>query len=199
MVFFFPITLDGAIVILVARQPLRWWLFLLLAIAGSTAGAAVTFAIGRMIGEAGLERYAPRRRLRRLKARVRTTGAVTLALTALVPPPFPLTPFVLTCGALDVSRTGFFVTFAAARFVRFGLEAILARVYGPRCSGGSNRRHSRPPSRRSWGRRLSGLPRPDTGSTGRREPVNPGSQLSVAVQRALPPAPYPLPPVPFSS
>lgn len=105
-------------------------MFPLLATAGSTAGAVFTFAIGRAIGEAGLERYAPRRRLAAFKRRVRTTGAVVLALAALVPPPFPLTPFVLTCGALDVSRTGFFLTFATARLTRFGVEALLALAYG---------------------------------------------------------------------
>jgi hypothetical protein len=48
-----------------------------------------------------------------------------------MPPPFPLTPFILTCGALDVDRWRFFGTLAGVRLVRFGVEATLARVYGP--------------------------------------------------------------------
>jgi hypothetical protein len=53
-----------------------------------------------------------------------------MALPALLPPPFPLTPFILTCGALAVDRTRFFLTFTAMRLLRFGVEAALARRYG---------------------------------------------------------------------
>ena len=53
-----------------------------------------------------------------------------MAFAAVLLPPFPLTPFVLTCGALKVGRWIFFGTFAAMRFIRFGGEAALARVYG---------------------------------------------------------------------
>jgi hypothetical protein len=53
-----------------------------------------------------------------------------MAFAALLPPPFPLTPFVLTCGALEVDRRIFFGTFIAMRVVRFGAEATLARLYG---------------------------------------------------------------------
>jgi hypothetical protein len=41
-----------------------------------------------------------------------------------------MTPFVLTCGALDVDPRRFFVTFGSVRLLRFGAEALLARAYG---------------------------------------------------------------------
>ena len=53
-----------------------------------------------------------------------------MAVPALLPPPFPLTPFVLTCGALNVNRWIFFGTFTVMRLIRFGSEAVLARIYG---------------------------------------------------------------------
>jgi hypothetical protein len=53
-----------------------------------------------------------------------------MAVPALLPPPFPLTPFVLTCGALKANRWIFFPTFAVMRLIRFGSEAVLARIYG---------------------------------------------------------------------
>jgi len=93
-------------------------------------GAAVTFWIGHKIGEMGLERFVPSRRLERFRCRVKKQGALAMALAAVMPPPFPLTPFVLTCGALEVDRWTFFGIFAAMRLVRFGGEAALARVYG---------------------------------------------------------------------
>jgi hypothetical protein len=67
-------------------------------------GAAVTYAIGVKIGEKGLTRFVSERRLDRLRARVKEIGAITLGITAAMPPPFPLTAFVLTSGALEVGR-----------------------------------------------------------------------------------------------
>jgi hypothetical protein len=47
-----------------------------------------------------------------------------------LPPPFPLTPFVLTCGALGFDRWRFFLVFGVMRLIRFGAVALLARHYG---------------------------------------------------------------------
>jgi membrane protein YqaA with SNARE-associated domain len=130
MIFFLPFGVDAVVIVMVARDEQRFWLYPLLATAGSIAGAAVTFWIGRKIGEVGLKRYVPARRLERLQGRVRDSGAVAIAVPALLPPPFPLTPFVLTCGALQVNPWRFFGTYAAVRLLRFGVEAGLALVYG---------------------------------------------------------------------
>ena len=130
MVFFLPFGVDALVIYLAARNGMWFWLYPLLATAGSVTGAAVTFWVGRKFGEMGLERLVAERQLSRLKRRVQKRGAVAMAFAALLPPPFPLTPFVLTCGALEVDRWMFFSTFAAVRLLRFGSEAALARIYG---------------------------------------------------------------------
>ena len=130
MLFFVPFGLDAVVIYLAARDAERAWLYPLMATAGSVAGAAVTYWIGRTGGEKGLERFVPPRRLERLRQRTSRSGALAIALPALVPPPFPLTPFILVSGALSVSAWRFFATFGAVRLLRFGAEAALARVYG---------------------------------------------------------------------
>ena len=130
MVFFLPFGVDALVIYLSARSGMFFWIYPLLATAGSVTGAAVTYWIGKKGGEIGLERWVPQRRLDRLRCRLQKQGAVAMAFAALLPPPFPLTPFVLTCGALEVDRRIFFGTFALMRLLRFGTEAALARVYG---------------------------------------------------------------------
>jgi membrane protein YqaA with SNARE-associated domain len=130
MLFFLPFGVDAVVIFLAASNEDLFWVYPLLATAGSLTGAAVTFWIGRKAGSAGLERLVPGHRLERLKAKVNQKGAIAMATPALLPPPFPLTPFILTCGALDVSRSRFFVTFGAVRLLRFGAEAVLAQRYG---------------------------------------------------------------------
>jgi membrane protein YqaA with SNARE-associated domain len=132
MLFFLPFGVDAVVIFLSARNENLFWLYPLLATAGSLTGAGVTFWIGRKAGAAGLERLVPNKRLERLKCKVNEKGAVAMAMPALLPPPFPLTPFILTCGALDVNRWRFFVTFGVVRLLRFGAEGLLARVYGRR-------------------------------------------------------------------
>ena len=130
MLFFLPFGVDAVVIYLAARDEALFWVYPILATAGSMVGAAVTFWIGKKAGDVGLERYVPERRLERIRCRVRDSGAVAMAVPALLPPPFPLTPFILTCGALNVNPWRFFVTFGAVRLVRFGGEAVLARIYG---------------------------------------------------------------------
>ena len=130
MLFFLPFGVDAVVIYLSARDEQMWWAYPILATAGSLMGAALTFWIGRKIGDVGLERLIAERRLERVRSRVRDKGAIAMALPAVLPPPFPLTPFILTCGALDVDKWKFFTTFGAIRLLRFGVEAVLARVYG---------------------------------------------------------------------
>ena len=131
--FSLPLGIDAAVVILSARTVRTWWwLVPLIAVAGSLAGAALTFWTGVKIGENGLERYIPPARLDRVRRRIRQSGAIALAVLDLIPPPFPFTPVLLAAGALDVKVSTFFVTLAVCRLFRFGVEAALAQVYGRR-------------------------------------------------------------------
>ncbi len=130
MLFFLPFGIDTVVIYLAARDETFFWMYPILAAAGSVIGSAVTYWVGFKAGEVGLERLVSENRLRRIRERVRSKGAVAMAAAALLPPPFPLTPFVLTCGALNVDRRLFLITFGVARLVRFGAEAGLARLYG---------------------------------------------------------------------
>jgi membrane protein YqaA with SNARE-associated domain len=130
MVFFLPFGIDALVIYLSARHGMFFWIYPLLATAGSVTGAAITYWIGKKAGEFGLERLVPNHRFERFRGRVQKQGAAAMGIAALLPPPFPLTPFVLTCGALEVDRVIFFSTFALMRLIRFGGEAALARVYG---------------------------------------------------------------------
>jgi membrane protein YqaA with SNARE-associated domain len=129
MIFFLPLGIDFVVIIMAARRPELFWLYPLLATIGSIIGAGLTFWIGRKVGEVGLTRLVNPKRLEHVKARV-SRGASVVAALAIIPPPFPFTPFVLTSGALGMNAWWFFSTLAAVRVVRFGIESALARRYG---------------------------------------------------------------------
>ena len=130
VVFFLPLGIDAVVILMAARHADKAWQYPLLAAAGSVIGSAVTYWAGRKIGEHGLSRFITQRRLDLARTYLRRNGAFAVAALALIPPPFPFTPFVLTAGALHFSRMRLFPLLAIARLARFGVEAALAVKYG---------------------------------------------------------------------
>ena len=130
LVFFLPLGIDFVVIILTAREPGLFWLHALLATLGALIGAAVTFWLGRKVGEHGLARLIKPARLKRIERLVSRKAAVSVAALAIIPPPFPFTAFVLTSGAFRVKAWPFFATLAAVRMTRFTIEAALAAKYG---------------------------------------------------------------------
>src|ERR1700744_2338685 len=102
----------------------------LAAFVGSIVGGYLTWGAGAKGGEAALHRYLPKRFARRLTGWVESNGTLAVATSALLPPPFPLMPFLLASGALGVSRKKFFIAFGLARAFRYSLVAWLAALYG---------------------------------------------------------------------
>lgn len=130
VIFFFPFGLDLALALMSARERSLAWLYPLIATAGSVAGAAFTFWLGRKVGEHGVERFVDARRLDQVKKRFGTKAAVSTGFLALIPPPFPFTAFILMGGALDVGFRSFILSFTVARLIRCGVVTTLALLYG---------------------------------------------------------------------
>jgi membrane protein YqaA with SNARE-associated domain len=100
------------------------------AFAGSLLGGYFAWSAGRKGGEVTLERYIPTRYLRRITGWVQRHGPWSVAVAAILPPPIPLTPFVIAAGALKVTRAKFLIAFAVARSIRYGFLAWLGLTYG---------------------------------------------------------------------
>jgi membrane protein YqaA with SNARE-associated domain len=132
MVFFLPFAVDIAVIILASRTHEMFWLYPILASAGSLVGGATTFYIGRRLGDVGLKHFIPKNQLAKLQNRIQNKGAVALALLGLIPPPFPFKAVMLAAGALKVNTVRFFIAVFLSRLLRFGAEAVLAYFYGRR-------------------------------------------------------------------
>ena len=130
-----PLAVDIAVIVLTSRSRDLVWLYPIIASLGSVGGAAVTFYIGRRVGEPGLEHFVAKGRMDRIRKRIEEKGAVALAVLDLLPPPFPFTACILAAGALEVSPSIFFMTLVLTRLLRFGVEATLAFFYGRQIIG----------------------------------------------------------------
>jgi membrane protein YqaA with SNARE-associated domain len=124
-----PGSTDLLLLLLVSHQG-NPWLFAAAAIAGSIVGGYTTWHLGRRGGEAALHRWVSARLRARIVAGVERHPVLAVFLPAVLPPPIPLSPFILASGALGVSRNRFLMVFATARILRYGLVAWLAVAYG---------------------------------------------------------------------
>ena len=125
-----PGSLDILVILLVASSPSHWWIFVIAATVGSAIGALMTYSMGVKGGKEGLEKRIPERKLRKVYRWSEKYGVGAVAVPALLPPPFPLSPFLLAAGALKVPKTKFLAAYSAGRLVRYSIVAWLGRMYG---------------------------------------------------------------------
>jgi len=111
--------------------PMAVWL-VCCALAGSLVGGYLTWSAGRKGGQTALARYVPPRILGTIERLVQKHGVWSVALSTLLPPPVPLTPFLLAAGALGMGRARFLVSYGVARAVRYSLLGWLGLTYGRR-------------------------------------------------------------------
>jgi membrane protein YqaA with SNARE-associated domain len=99
---------------------------------GSVLGCLLVDVVMRTAGEKGLERHLPKARLNYVKRKVEHNAAWALVLSAIAPPPFPFTPFIMAAAALQYPRARLLAVVGAARMVRFALLGVLALRFGRR-------------------------------------------------------------------
>jgi membrane protein YqaA with SNARE-associated domain len=126
-----PGSTDLLILLLAANQG-NPWLLAAAAISGSMIGGYLTWDAGKKGGESMLERYVPKRYLKPITHWMKRNGVITVAIAALLPPPIPLLPFLLSAGALGLGRRSFLFSFCFARGARYALDAWLGATYGRR-------------------------------------------------------------------
>ena len=132
VIFTVPVALDAVVVVMSAIHREVFWLVPLLATAGALAGAASSIRVGEFVGEQGLSRVVPEGVLDKIKHRVGGRRVAALAVTPLMPPPFPLTAVLVAAGALGAGRVRALSAIGIGFSIRFSIESVLALIYGRR-------------------------------------------------------------------
>ena len=130
---FVPLPIPGItdiMIIVMAAQHANVFLLVLLATAGSALGGYFSHQVGHSGGMAFLEKRVPPRIFNRVRDWMENHAILSVALPPILPPPMPLSPFVLAAGALNMSRNKFLTTFTISRCVRHIIAAWLGIHYG---------------------------------------------------------------------
>jgi len=125
-----PGSMDVLTIYLAARHRDLWWYYAFMATVGAVIGGYITYGLARKGGKEAFERRLSKEKAEKVFARFERWGFGAVAVPALLPPPFPIVPFLLAAGALQYSRKKFVAALALGRAVRFTMVAGLGVVYG---------------------------------------------------------------------
>jgi membrane protein YqaA with SNARE-associated domain len=125
-----PGSMDVLTILLAARHRQLWWYYALMATVGAVIGGYITYVLARKGGKEAFERKLSKNRADKVFKRFERWGFFAVAVPALLPPPFPIVPFLLAAGALQYSRKKFVAALALGRGVRFTIVAGLGALYG---------------------------------------------------------------------
>jgi membrane protein YqaA with SNARE-associated domain len=125
-----PGSMDVVTILLSAREKHLWFYYALMATTGSVLGAVITYRLARKGGKEALAKRLSKRKVAKVLKAFERWGFAAIAVPALLPPPFPLVPFVIAAGAMQYSLPKFLTAMTIGRFVRYTLLAYLGATYG---------------------------------------------------------------------
>lgn len=115
----------------IAKRTLGWAVIaVVVATCGSVLGAMASYRIGHRGGANLLRKRFPPKLLARVEEWTNRLGAIPVGVAAVMPPPFPYAPFVVSAGVMNVPKTRFRIFVGMGRGIRYSLEAVLALYVG---------------------------------------------------------------------
>lgn len=109
----------------------HFYVYALLAAAGSALGGLIPFFLGRAGGELFLLRHIDRARFEQLRDRFEKQEFLAVMIPSLMPPPTTWKLFVFGAGVFEMRTVTFMLAVFIGRTIRFGTEAALTVKYGP--------------------------------------------------------------------
>jgi membrane protein YqaA with SNARE-associated domain len=131
---FIPLPIPGVtdiMVVVLAAQHSNLILLVGITTLGSALGGLFSHKVGQAGGMAFIEKHISPRIFRRVCDWMERHAVLSVALPAILPPPMPLSPFVLAAGALQMSRKKFMISFTVSRFLRHCAAAAIGIYFGP--------------------------------------------------------------------
>jgi membrane protein YqaA with SNARE-associated domain len=127
----FPVPMDLILATYVWADKKHFYLYVLVAAAGSALGGMVFFLLGRAGGELFLMKRINRARYEQLRDRFEKQEFLAMMIPSILPPPTPWKLFVIAAGVFEMKVSTFVLSVFVGRVVRNTITAILTIEYGP--------------------------------------------------------------------
>jgi membrane protein YqaA with SNARE-associated domain len=130
-----PGSMDVLTIWLAASGRKYWPYYAAMATLSALLGGYITYDLARRGGKEALEKRKAKKQAEKLYRRFERWGFGAVAVPAVLPPPFPIVPFLLAAGALQYPRKKFLAALALGRGIRFTIIAALGAHYGDAIAG----------------------------------------------------------------
>jgi membrane protein YqaA with SNARE-associated domain len=125
-----PGSMDVVTILLAAHNHPLWIYYALMATAGSMLGGYLTYRMARKGGKETLEKKFSKKKAAKVYAIFERWGFASVAIPAVLPPPFPIVPMLLAAGAMQYPTKKFLGALAVGRGIRYTILAYLGMHYG---------------------------------------------------------------------
>ena len=125
-----PGSTDVVTILLAAHRREPWIYYAMMATVGSVLGGYLTYRMARKGGKETLEKRFSQKKVKKVYAIFERWGFASVAIPALLPPPFPIVPMLLAAGALQYPTRKFLTALTVGRGLRYIILAYLGFEYG---------------------------------------------------------------------
>jgi membrane protein YqaA with SNARE-associated domain len=126
-----PVPMDFIIAGYVWADKKHFYVYIIVAAAGSALGGLVPFLLGRAGGELFLLKRVDRARYEHLRDRFEKQEFLAMMIPSIMPPPTPWKLFVFAAGVFEMKIGNFLLSVFVGRVLRDMVTAGLTIYYGP--------------------------------------------------------------------
>jgi membrane protein YqaA with SNARE-associated domain len=126
-----PVPMDAILALYVWNDKSHFWLYCLLAAAGSAIGGLLPYGLGRAGGELFLLKRVNRAKFERLRNRFERQEFLAVMIPSMMPPPTPWKVFIFASGVFEMRVPNFLLAVFLGRMVRWLALSLLVLKLGP--------------------------------------------------------------------
>jgi membrane protein YqaA with SNARE-associated domain len=126
-----PVPMDALLAVYVWSDKSHFWIYCLMASAGSAIGGLVPYGLGRAGGEIFLLKRVDREKFERMRERFEKQEFLAVMVPSMLPPPTPWKAFVFAAGVFEMRVVPFMLAVFVGRLIRWMLLSYLVMKLGP--------------------------------------------------------------------
>jgi membrane protein YqaA with SNARE-associated domain len=126
-----PVPMDAILAIYIWNDHRHFWLYCVLAAAGSAVGGLLPYGLGRAGGELFLLKRVDRAKFEAMRTRFERQEFWAMTIPSMLPPPTPWKAFVFAAGVFEMRVTLFMLAVFTGRLIRWLILSALVLELGP--------------------------------------------------------------------
>ncbi|HME59201.1 MAG TPA: VTT domain-containing protein [Terracidiphilus sp.] len=126
-----PVPMDLILAGYIWADKRHFWLYCLMAAAGSAVGGLLPYGLGRAGGELFLLKHVNRERYEKMRLRFERQEFLAIMIPSMLPPPAPWKVFVFSAGVFEMRTAPFMLAVFTGRLLRWLILSALVFILGP--------------------------------------------------------------------